>query len=129
MQPAYFSLYEPSNPIYYSLQYPTTPSFSNKSKPLDTKINEIENVKYFLDKYIDEILVNKLNVHNTSLEKIAIELNFDFFHNSTSFSKDVKNSNEIFQEDLSFLKAAGSYKEKELPIYSKFFNGCVRISK
>lgn len=129
MEPAYFDLGDPNaRPVYYSLQYPTSLEFAPKANSKTSALEDLFYVRYYLLKYMNEILRGNLNIDMTALYKAACEMRCDFFHSNTGNYKEIRDSQAIFDEDPSFQKAMGKYRDKIFPKNSNFLNGCIRIA-
>jgi hypothetical protein len=124
MQPKYFLFGKESNPIYYFLQNPTTIEFSPKSRAISNKIGELFDIKYLLDKYLEEILSGNLNLHGTPICQLPEKVKYDYFHTENKNYRGVKSTNEIPIEDKAFKISEG----RAFPANSPLINGCVRIS-
>lgn len=123
MQPCYFSLYQPCRPIYYSLNYPTVLEFSPKTREDASKIDELDKVKWLIDKYIEPIRDWPLNIDNTPFKDFTRLVDIDYIHSEISNYKGMIYSSAIPEFDPSFINS--KYK---FPSNASFFRGCIRIS-
>ena len=130
MTPNYFSLTDTtSQPVYYSLQYPTIMDFSPRSKNFTNKIDDLAEIKHVLNKCLDVIKQDALNLSNTNFAKITDNVSFDIFHNHhISNNNDIKKTDKLFTEDKRFEKISLEYKNKKLPEDGQFLKGCIRVA-
>ena len=129
MQPAYFSMRNPSSrPIYYSLQLPTALEFSLKTRERTTALTDLFLLKSLQNKYTSEILNGQLQVQETLLYDAARDIDFSYFHSATHNHKDIKLTKDIPLLDDSFSLAYPSRRELTFAYKANFLNGCVRIA-
>jgi hypothetical protein len=128
MQPAYFSVLEPCRPIYYSLEYPTTLNFSPKSRKRVTKMINLVELHYVLNKYLVEISSNSLNTHGSVLGSLSKKTCYDFYHSEARNESGIHPSREIPSGDPTFAQSVKKYPDREFPENSPFLRGCIRLS-
>lgn len=130
MHPAYFNLYNSqARSVYYSLQYPTSLEFAPKPNSKTSALEDLYYVRYYLLKYVNEVLKEKLNVETTTVYDAARLMQCDYFHSETGHYKEIRDSQFIFDEDPFFQGIMKKYSDKTFPKNSNFFNGCIRISR
>lgn len=122
MHPAYFQPKQ-NRSIYYSLAYPTTTSFSAKSKRTANKITESKEIYRLLNKYLDSIKVDELNLYNSPLAKLPDLVEFEFYHSSET-SKEIHSSKFLSANDKNFMFG----KNGKFPDKSPFLRGCIGLS-
>lgn len=128
MQPQFFSLKQKeSRPIYYSLQYPTTIEFSPRSREGSTKIFDLYEIRSLLNKYLNDIASDKLNVKGTLVYELPEKVQYDFFHTDIENYTGIRLSKEIPEEDAAFKRVLANVN-KRFPANSTFIRGCIRIT-
>ncbi|MEM9243491.1 MAG: hypothetical protein AAGA27_05475 [Pseudomonadota bacterium] len=120
MQPDIFK----NKPVYYSLQFPTSMEFSLKSNDDSTILNDLYHVKLLLERCLDYLSSNTLNIASTELYCLGDKVNYDFFHSNTGGLSGIKPTEKIMEKDDRFLINGGDV----FPTTSRFFQGCIRIS-
>lgn len=126
MQPAFFSLYTPCNPVYYSLQVQTAIGLSAKSSERASLIFDTHMIASLLNKYVNNLQTTNLPIENTPLPDLANIVKYNFFHSEPEDYPNIRSSQEIYKEDHTITTLDNS--SLEFPKNSPFFNGCVRIS-
>ena len=128
MVPTYFSMRNKSRPVYYSLGYPTTFSFAPKARKLATKRSDLVNVRHILNKYLKEIKLNELNLKLALINQVPTSVQYDYFHSKSLLAEGIRDSRDIFLEDMAFKQCLKKNKNQLFPSTSPFLRGCVRIS-
>lgn len=130
MQPAYFSCYQPSDPVYYSLQHPATISYAPKASKHSTTLQDLYEVGSVLKKYVEEIKAGKVNIAETPLESVAIKTEITLIHNNTSNYRNIEPASIVPEKDAQFLTPWINTPNNNLfPPNSLFFNGALSLSR
>jgi hypothetical protein len=125
MQPTWYSIHNPDRFVYYSLQYPSTLKFSPKAREPKSIISELYIIYMLLQKYLDALKNDNLNIQGTSIFDAAKLTNFDSFHSKPTEYPTIKNSQIIPEQDKTFSSMLKS--NLDFPINSSFLKGCIRI--
>lgn len=128
MIPQFFDMHQKSNPVYYSLEYPCTIEFSPRSRRISNKTTDSNEINYVLDKYLNEIGKNELNLSGTPLFDVPQKVDFDFFHTNTENYEVIRKSSDIPREDPTFIPKSSPSSNKGFPDSCPFVKGCIRIS-
>jgi len=126
MEPYIFGHRDIDRPVYYSLEYPSTMEFSSRSRDDKNKIQDLIYIKSLVNKYIDALSDNHLNLKTTPIGKLSDLANFSYFHSSEGYHA-IEDSRLILSQDRCFNNDAND--ARPLPINSSFLRGCVRINK
>ncbi len=129
MQPHIFSLYEQTRPVYYSLQFPAMLEFSLKSSTKSTAISDLYDVSMLIDKYLHDLQAERFNIESSPLHYLAEHVQYSYYHSKPSKFRNIVDSGIIANEDPAFMRDFASLDLEGFPKNSKFFNGCIRISK
>lgn len=124
LHPHFLSETNDYRPTYYSLNYPTTMAFSPRSRRLANKISDLSEIKYLLDKYLNYLATEKLNVQDSLLGNISSESCFEYFHDKYLGYEGMKSTAEIPLLDSRF-----DYTGCLFPGDSPFINGCVKVTR
>jgi hypothetical protein len=128
-----FNLYAHSEPVYYSLHYVNAHELSAKANEHASTIMELYECKWLLSYYLRKMQDNELNISQTVLSEIPTQVEFNFFHNDPTNYKEIRNSEEIFKNDLRFSQIIRSHSKAKLlsenPYSAPFVSGCVQIKK
>ncbi|MCC2625993.1 MAG: hypothetical protein K0R14_1866 [Burkholderiales bacterium] len=128
MQPYHFST-SLSDRVYYSFEMPTTVSFSPRSNNGVSRMVDMRELKYIMDKLLSEILNCNLMVEKTPLFNLAKNIKYDFYHtdpdqhNEITQLKNIANINNNFTKILCDTSASLEPAE-----FSPFFRGCISLS-
>lgn len=112
MQPHHLAC--PSVPVYYSLALPTLLEFAPRSRNSPNIMADIRELKMLMT-----ILLDNMKGSN---------VDYQFFHSESDRFAEIRNANEMHQEDKNFLQPVKKYGDLNFPDNSPFFHGCVRVS-
>lgn len=128
MQPHHFSGL-PSDRVYYSFEMPTTAIFSPRSSNGVTRMVDLRELKYIMDKLITEILNGHLMVEKTPFFKLAKNIKYNFYHTDPDQHNEITQIKNIAELDNNFntllCKTDLSLTHTE---FSPFFRGCISLS-
>lgn len=117
--PSYFDHKNPK-PVYYSLQYPSLSS-SPKARNASTNYSDLIALIDVVQKYQKDFSLPIRECKNTFLEKVSKTANFKFYHSLAGSSSIIRTPNLIPSQDKRF------EGNKDFPVNSGFFKGCVSI--
>lgn len=127
-QPQIFSMQNKTAcPVYYSLQFPTAIEFSPKTRDRSSLITDLYETRSLLNKYLTEILDDRLNIEATAIYDMATQVEFDYFHSDAGQYHGIRSSEEIIEDSI-FKQIFDKFSNKKFPSNSGFVRGCVRIS-
>jgi hypothetical protein len=128
--PSYFD-YNLEEPIYYSLQYPIARSFSPQSKSKYSMLNQLNDLKRILEKFINNILKKDTMWSGTILHDAVNNLDFSFIHNHKNKVMIPLLPAEAIKKDDRFLLMDQSCVKynNEVSLDANFFRGCVGMVK
>lgn len=127
-QPTLFSLSMPGPPVYYSLNLPTNLESLPKSRRASSTFNDLSELKHVLMIFLDEVRKNNLRLAGTIIEKIAQEVDFNFFHYKSDNEGDIKLSSEMIQHDPRLIYCLADCRNQAFAEAGLFLRGCVQIS-
>jgi hypothetical protein len=127
MQPYILGQNQCKRPVYYSLEYPSTMEFSSRNRDDKNKIQDLIYIKSLVNKYLDALSDNHLNVQTTPIGRLANDTEFTYFHPSEGYHA-IENSRLIPEQDPSF-DIFDESDDRAPPINSPFLRGCIRINK
>lgn len=110
--------------IYYSLEYPTTVRFSPRATAVTRKLNDLIYIKIALNKYLEELKSEDMNIGHTPLAQLPDQITYDYFHNADNHYN-IKPCESILSSDRRFQQAVG---QQDFPKNSPFLQGCISIS-
>ena len=122
MQPTMFT---GETPVYYSLEYPSLHEFSPRNKIESNKLNDLYETKLLIDKYVDEILANTLNISDTQIYKAVQHNQFAFFHTEPRDYEGIMVASLEGLEDPQL--ASKSNIIQPIAFNSTFLRGCIQI--
>lgn len=129
MQPCSFN---PENtasfPVYYSLQHPIAFEFKQNARSRASIISDLHDILNLMNRFQRELISDKYNVSQTALGDIFNFTQYDYFHNNVDLHAGMRDSENIFREDKSFLTTISGKKYKEYPSKCSFIRGCVKLS-
>ncbi len=127
MQPHYFDINKPFEPVYYSLQIPTLFETTPKSKHILSVLAELRKLKNLLEDFIDYGSRGYLKIQNTPIQTIVEQGAFDFYHSDLDSYGGIKTISELAKNDPVLKKFIDQTDTLPLPENCAFFKGCVRI--
>jgi hypothetical protein len=127
MQPYILGQDASHRPAYYSLEYPSTMEFSSRNRDDKNKIQDLILIKSLVNKYLNELSENHLNVRSTPIGRLSQNTDFTFFHPTEGYHA-IEDSRLLLEQDHSF-QAGLTADNRSLPVNSTFLRGCIRISK
>lgn len=128
VHPAYLND-DPLKPIYYSLEIPTLMSFSPKSKKAINKLEDLREIRHIMEKFIDYVIQNKLNLKNTPLYQMTQDISWEFFHSDIDHYGKIKLTDSLNETDNSLQEILNHFDPSPFCNTSPFLRGCIRISK
>lgn len=128
MTPAYFTMAnKQSGPVYFSTHFHSALEFSEKNNKRPSMPAELEKIKFYLDKYQEELTNGYLDVSATPIGKAANELAYNFYYYDANKYESLRESNTLPQYDKRFDKLAIKTKNKTFPASSPFVRGCIQV--
>lgn len=128
MQPHHFSLSSPDR-VYYSLEMPTTAVFSPRSSNGVSRMVDMRELKYILDKFLSEILNGNLMVEQTPFFNLAETIQYDFYHTDPDQHNEITLLKNVSAIDDNFNKILHVTSIELAPVeFASFFRGCVSFS-
>jgi hypothetical protein len=121
MQPAHFDYRKDKFPVYYSMQHPSTHMFSPKSRAAASTISEMRELERITRIFIQEIGKPDSMCSDTVINKIAEDIDFNYYHNKHDLHKTIRKTEEIPLQDQRFNHAAFACD-------APFLRGCISIS-
>ncbi len=118
------------DPVYYSLQSPVVCTFSKKSENDSSAISDLEEIYMILRKHIDDF-ANKKNYdyQGSLIEKVSKEVQFSLYHYQSQDKRFIFSSKHVIEEDYRFMGSDKRFQGLLFASDSKFFRGCIKISK
>lgn len=129
MQPGSFDLETSSDPIYYSLLFPTACELAPKTSGRSSAISDLYDVRALLNKYLQYINDQGLNIEHTPLSRLAKHIEFNYYHNNVELYEGMRESQTLLEYDPNFKKAMESFPNREFPRNSAFVKGAIAISR
>jgi len=126
MGPDVLSKNEPQS-IYYSLAYPTNIDFAKKLRALSSKITDLWQVSYYLNKYEYTMQTEYLNIADVPLYSLFKQVDFTFYHTDNKDYKNIRHTSELPKDDP-YLLLPKYCQGKEFAEKNVFSRGCIRIS-
>jgi hypothetical protein len=128
MQPKLLS-HVKNDAIYYSLSYPTTTEFAPSTRTLSNKITYLLETKYLMEKYLEELAKNNLNISETPMANLSSAVKYDYFHTEYKSHTGILSTDQIVEDDPLFATLCKESKGNAFPTNSSFINGCIRIMR
>ncbi len=117
------------NSLYFSIQK-VTGLHSHIKSSTNSRLDDIREVAMLVKFFINCIKDNSLALFDdTRFIKLMDQIEFGFYHTDGDYDESIKTSRELFERDSRFYGNNQLNNELQLAEKSKFFNGCVRISK
>ena len=116
-------------PVYYSLNYPTTRSFAPKTKNTNSTIDNLDELKKIIERFVSQIIKEGTMWRGTILEERLKNIKINYIHNSVRQGLSITPPLEIVNQDKRFMFTyPNCVKENSEPsIDANFFRGCVRF--
>ena len=116
-------------PVYYSLNYPTTRSFAPKTKNTNSTIDNLDELKKILERFVSQIIKEGTMWRGTILEDRLKRTKIHYIHNSIRQGLSITSPLETVSQDKRFMfTSPNCVKENTEPsIDANFFRGCVRV--
>ena len=127
MEPHVFGSDSKIRPVYYSIEYPSTMEFSSRSRDDKNKIQDLILIKSLVNKYLNELSDNHLNVGQTPIGSLNKTAEFSYFHTTSGYHS-IENSSLIPSQDKYF-QVGNNKDSRNMPVNSTFLRGCIRINK
>lgn len=129
MAPTYFNIQQDDSvPIYYSMQYPTTTTFSPNSKKTST-MAAMRELKNMCKDLLEELIKDNHLCSNTIIQHIAKNIAVSFFHNTEDIDGLIDNIPRLIATDSRFNHTIDGALDLAPAEDSKFFRGCLQITK
>jgi len=111
--------------VYYSWALPTVLEGSPLKNVTSTTMSDMREIKQIIETIEERCLPKLSTMESLSFLK---HIDFDYFHYEKDICDEIHSSNEIPEEDASFLEDLKYYPSRSLCTVSRFFSGCLRIS-
>lgn len=124
MQPKLLDLQKKNDTVYYSLSCPIAIEFSPSTRIISNKITHLYEIKYLMEKYLEELAKDNFNIEGTLIKKLLSNVKFEYFHNDCDTYPGIRPVQEILQEDQ-LIASLCNNKRDVLSLNSPLINGCV----
>lgn len=117
-------------PVYYSLHHPTIGGFSPKGRKLASKKYNLKEIKYILQKMLEEFLHNRFELGESpvSLHNITQNVNYRYFHSELDQFGEIEQAAQIVNLDHVLNSHLNNYPEHDFCDTSSFLCGVIQLS-
>lgn len=112
---------------FYSLNYPTQLSFLPKAKNASSHHHDLAELQHIMDKFIDFIKEDSLNLSHTPLYRKTVQSEFIYYHNSSE-QNHFQQPGSLLKTDSAFIKQYNKFSTLPFCESSPFFRGCIKIN-
>lgn len=129
MQPVHYNFEEDPFPIYYSLQNPSTHVFSPRSREVSSTLIEMRELEHIMRIFVEELKKENGICSDTIINKIAKNIEFNYFHNKLDRHRIVAKSSNIPSFDSRFCSKDSNFYHNEATFAcdAPFVRGCISI--
>lgn len=121
MQPWWFLSGQDQTKLYYSLNFPTQLDYI--SKDIRSTLEELRAIMRLTD-----TLMRRVNVEDRQIFRMMQSMHFEYYHSEDDVLNQIKKTDEIINDDPSFVEVLNSFQQQKLPTHASFLRGCVSIS-
>ena len=127
IQPGYV---QPNETCYYSLQAPTLLDFSPRARKASSKIDDLRDMQFVLQRVTDTILQDDLNMGQSLVYKLAEQLTLDYYHSDPLATGDsIKSVSDLMQDDPELAAIVKNTGNQKFCDTSPLLRGCVSIRR
>lgn len=130
MEPAYFNINNPNQPVYCSYHYQTAYKLSQKSSARSSLVTDSYNILSLIKKYLTDLKRKDLNLLGTPLYELGDKVDFTCYHHNISnhaHINGIDRASTLLAESPDFLDACNQCETKIMPKNPPFLNGCVKV--
>lgn len=129
MRPMYIKN-EHSQPVYYSLHHPTIGGFSPKGRKLASKKYNLKEIKYILQKMLEEFESNKFELSDSpvSLHNITQKVAYRYFHSELDQFGEIEQAAQLIELDSVLNTHLSAYPKHDFCDTSSFLCGVVQLA-
>ena len=121
---------QPNETCYCSLQAPTLLDFSPRARKASSKIDDLRDMQFVLQRVIDTILQDDLNMGQSLVYKLAEQLAFDYYHSDPLATGDsIKSGSHLMQDDPELAAIVKNIGNQKFWDTSPLLRGCVSIRR
>jgi hypothetical protein len=129
MVPYHFSFNQVSSDAYFSLKYHNTFEIHPKTAENESLITDLCEINSLLTEFQNMLKSNHLQLHGSTIEKILLSTDFDFYHIDSQDYKKIKNTKELPEHDIRLIKQLNNDSFLPFPHTAPFFRSCVKLHK
>ncbi|MFN3234403.1 MAG: hypothetical protein ACE365_03170 [Gammaproteobacteria bacterium] len=117
-----------NDPLYYSMSFPTLREGSPSIRRSTNTINEIREVKYLINIFIDTLKQSNMTPDTLTFSRLK-KMKFEYFHDCKDQQGDVSSNKKELSHDKNLLATSHKYTcGKAFSMKSPFLRGCIRLS-